>query len=154
MPVTTTPRPTGHPGFSATLPRRAESAATVRRLARTTVAACDLEGQTENAAVVITELLSNAGDHGRFTSIRVIVSRPTDNWVRLGVVDRSRAIPLMQTTIHSAHAGLHRHTQRLHHSGLWGGGRAARTPADLARRPSPADCQYTVHAVKAKVAGR
>lgn len=36
-------------------------------------------------------------DHGRLPSIRVIVSRPAENGVRLGVVDRSKVIPRMRT---------------------------------------------------------
>lgn len=96
MTVTATPRPTGHPGYSMTLPREAESAATARKLVRTALAAWGLEDHIDDATVVITELVSNAVDHGRLPSIRVLVSRPTENWVRLGVVDRSKAIPIMR----------------------------------------------------------
>ncbi|MDW4902876.1 ATP-binding protein [Streptomyces californicus] len=97
MPVTTTPRPTGHPGYSETLPREPESAAIARRLVRTALATWGLEDQIDTATVVMTELVSNAVDHGRFASIRVIVSRPTDTRLRLGVVDRSKVLPMMQT---------------------------------------------------------
>ncbi|MEU3183304.1 ATP-binding protein [Streptomyces sp. NPDC006923] len=51
----------------------------------------------DDATVIITELVSNAVDHGRFDSIRVIVSRPSESCVRLGVVDRSKVIPMMRT---------------------------------------------------------
>ncbi|MFI2378358.1 ATP-binding protein [Streptomyces sp. NPDC018964] len=95
--VTTTPRPTGHPGYSETLPRSAESAAAARRLVRTALAAWGLEDRMEDAALVVTELVSNAVDHGRLPSIRVIVSRPAENRVRLGVVDRSKVVPMMRT---------------------------------------------------------
>ncbi|WP_324611008.1 ATP-binding protein [Streptomyces pactum] len=64
---------------------------------RTALAAWGLEDQIDDAVVVITELVSNAVDHGRLTSIRVVVSRPTEDWVRLAVVDRSMAVPLMRT---------------------------------------------------------
>ncbi|WP_066955168.1 ATP-binding protein [Streptomyces lushanensis] len=97
MPVTATPRPTGHPGYSQTLPREPESAAVARELVRTALGAWGLEDRIDDATVVVTELVSNAVDHGRFASIRVIVSRPTDNRVRLGVVDRSKAVPMMRT---------------------------------------------------------
>ncbi|OEJ23353.1 hypothetical protein AS594_01400 [Streptomyces agglomeratus] len=97
MSVTATPCPTGHPGYSQTLPPEAESPAVARRLVRTALAAWGLEDQIDDATVVITELVSNAVDHGRLPSIRVIVSRPTENWLRLGVVDRSKVIPMMRT---------------------------------------------------------
>ncbi|AQS68558.1 ATP-binding protein [Streptomyces pactum] len=97
MTVMAKPRPTGQPGYSETLPRAAESAAVARRLVRTALAAWGLEDQIDDAVVVITELVSNAVDHGRLTSIRVVVSRPTEDWVRLAVVDRSMAVPLMRT---------------------------------------------------------
>ncbi|MGA5027329.1 MULTISPECIES: ATP-binding protein [Streptomyces griseoincarnatus group] len=75
----------------------AESATVARRLVRTALAAWGLEDQMDDASLVITELVSNAVDHGRLPSIRVIVSRPTANRVRLGVVDRSKAVPMMRT---------------------------------------------------------
>ncbi|MFE9940888.1 ATP-binding protein [Streptomyces hirsutus] len=97
MTVTATPRPTGHPGYSETLPREPESAAVARRLVRTALATWGLEDRIDDAMVVITELVSNAVDHGRLASIRVIVSRPSENQVRLGVVDRSKVVPTMRT---------------------------------------------------------
>ncbi|MEU0844813.1 ATP-binding protein [Streptomyces sp. NPDC005962] len=97
MTVTTTPRPTGHPGYSQTLPREPESAAVARKLVRTALTAWGLDELIEDATLVITELVSNAVDHGRLQSIRVVVNRPTENWVRLGVVDRSKALPMMRT---------------------------------------------------------
>ncbi|MFD4261789.1 ATP-binding protein [Streptomyces sp. NPDC058534] len=95
-----TPRPTGHPGYSETLPREPESAAAARRLVRTALAAWSLDEQIDDAMVVVTELVSNAVGHGRLSSIRVVVSRLADNCVRIGVVDRSKAIPMMRTDFH------------------------------------------------------
>ncbi|MCX5399105.1 ATP-binding protein [Streptomyces sp. NBC_00102] len=94
MTVTTTPRPTGHPGYSETMPREPRSAAGARRLVRTALAAWGMEALTEDATLVITELVSNAAVHGRLASIRVLVTRPDDGRVRLGVVDRSRRAPV------------------------------------------------------------
>ncbi|MFF8884092.1 ATP-binding protein [Streptomyces flaveolus] len=91
------PRPTGYPVYSETLPREPQSAAVARRLVRTALAAWGLEHQIDDATVVITELVSNAVEHGRLSSIRLIVSRPTEGRVRLGVVDRSKSIPMMRT---------------------------------------------------------
>lgn len=88
---------TGHPAYSQTLPREARSAAVVRRLVRTALTVWGLEPLAGNATLVVSELVANAVDHGRHTSFRVIVSRPTVSGVRLGVVDRSRALPVLRT---------------------------------------------------------
>ncbi|WP_394426013.1 ATP-binding protein [Streptomyces sp. SGAir0957] len=101
MTVTTTPRPTGHPGYSTRLPREAESAAIARHLVRTALAAWDLEELIEDAVLVMSELVSNAVDHGCLPHIRVIVNRPTKSWVCLGVVDRSKVVPMMRTDSNS-----------------------------------------------------
>ncbi|MFF0560213.1 ATP-binding protein [Streptomyces sp. NPDC004266] len=95
--ATVTSCPTGHPAYSQSLPREARSAAVARRLVRTALTVWGLDSLTEDATLVITELVSNAVDHGRLPSIRVIVSRPSTHRVRLGVVDRSRAAPTMRT---------------------------------------------------------
>lgn len=97
MTVTAAPRPTGRPGYSRTLPREPESAGVARRLARTALAVWDQDELIEDAALIITELVSNAVDHARVGSIRVIVCRPSETLIRIAVVDRSRAIPLMRT---------------------------------------------------------
>ncbi|MET7900788.1 ATP-binding protein [Streptomyces sp. NPDC005355] len=96
MIVTAKPRPTGHPGYSEVLPRVPESAEVARRLVRIALAAWGQEELIEDAALVITELVSNAVDHSRLSVIRVIVTRPSDTLIRVGVVDRTRAIPLMR----------------------------------------------------------
>ncbi|MFH8620412.1 ATP-binding protein [Streptomyces vietnamensis] len=88
--------PTGHPAYSQSLPREARSAAVARRLVRTALTVWGLDSLAEDAMLVITELVSNAVDHGRLPSIRVIVSRPSANGVRVGVVDRSRIVPSLK----------------------------------------------------------
>ncbi|GAA1132866.1 ATP-binding protein [Streptomyces javensis] len=97
MSVTATPRPTGHPGYSQTMRRVPESAEAARTLVRTALTAWGQEGLIEGAALVITELVSNAVDHARLESIRVVVTRPSETFIRLGVVDRSRNIPYLRT---------------------------------------------------------
>ncbi|MFE5590904.1 ATP-binding protein [Streptomyces sp. NPDC056549] len=89
--------PTGHPAYSQTLPREPQSAGVARRLVRTALTVWGLDALTEDATLVITELVANAVDHSRLPSIRVIVSRPSMNRVRLGVVDRSKTLPLLRT---------------------------------------------------------
>ncbi|WP_275561952.1 ATP-binding protein [Streptomyces sp. 5-6(2022)] len=97
MSVTATPRPKGHPGYSQTMRRAPESAGVARKLVRTALAAWGQEDRIEDAALVITELVSNAVDHARLESIRVVVTRPSEKLVRLGVVDRSRNVPYVRT---------------------------------------------------------
>ncbi|MFJ8297077.1 ATP-binding protein [Streptomyces sp. NPDC094447] len=92
-----TSRPTGHPAYSQTLPREARTAGIARRLVRTALTLWGLDSLAEDATLVMTELVSNAVDHSRLPSIRVIVSRPSANAVRVGVVDRSRAVPILRT---------------------------------------------------------
>ncbi|MGW3735742.1 ATP-binding protein [Streptomyces sp. NPDC005148] len=85
-----------HPGFSETLPRTPESAAAARELARTALAAWGQEELIDDALLVLTELVSNAVEYGRMGAMRVIVAWPTESFIRLGVVDRSKAIPMMR----------------------------------------------------------
>ncbi|MGW7578429.1 ATP-binding protein [Streptomyces sp. NPDC054765] len=89
----TAPRPTGHPGYSETLLRRPESAATARRLVRTALAAWDMEELADDGALVVSELVTNAVRHARSEVIRLVVSRPGPATVRIGVVDKSKAPP-------------------------------------------------------------
>lgn len=96
MTVSATARPTGHPGYSETLPCEAESAETARRLVRTALAAWGLEHVAEDGALVVTELVANAVNHTPGHCIRVIVARPVDGYVRIGVVDKSRTVPVLQ----------------------------------------------------------
>ncbi|MFI9207610.1 ATP-binding protein [Streptomyces sp. NPDC053253] len=90
-----TSRPTGHPAYSQTLPREARSAAAARRLVRTALTLWGLDPLIEDASLVITELVSNAVEHSRLQAIRVTVSRPSAREVRVGVVDRSRTVPIL-----------------------------------------------------------
>ncbi|MCX2971727.1 MULTISPECIES: ATP-binding protein [Streptomyces] len=94
MTVTTTSRPTGHPGYSETLPREPESAAVARRLVRAACSAWELGGLAEDSALVVTELVANAVRHARHESIRVVVERAAQDVVRVAVADLSRERPV------------------------------------------------------------
>lgn len=93
QPATRTRR-TGHPGYSETLPRRPESAAPARRLVRAACAAWRLDDLAEDGALIVAELVSNAVQHARRDSIRVVVERPDTRCVRIGVVDFSKDPPV------------------------------------------------------------
>ncbi|RZU45587.1 anti-sigma regulatory factor (Ser/Thr protein kinase) [Streptomyces sp. BK022] len=93
---TTRARHTGHPGYSETLPRQPESAATARRLLRAACAVWGLEALVEDGVLIVSELVANAVQHARRESIRVVIDRPDAAWVRVGVADLSRARPVRQ----------------------------------------------------------
>ncbi|SED18664.1 Anti-sigma regulatory factor (Ser/Thr protein kinase) [Streptomyces sp. 3213] len=95
MIVSAQPRPIGHPGYSETLPALEESADAARKLVRTALAAWHLDELTDSGILLVTELVANAIKHTDTRSIRVVVSRPSERFVRIGVVDRARALPQM-----------------------------------------------------------
>lgn len=97
MTVTTTSRPTGHPGYSETLPRKPESAAVARRLVCAACAAWHLYDVAEKGALVVSELVANSVQHARQESIRVVVERIAMGTVRVAVADLSRACPVPRT---------------------------------------------------------
>ncbi len=86
-------RPTGYPGYSETLPREPGSAGTARRLVRVALAVWGLDDLADDGAVIVSELVSNAVQHARRESIRVIVDRPGTARVCIGVVDFSKVPP-------------------------------------------------------------
>ncbi|WP_078858461.1 ATP-binding protein [Streptomyces sp. NRRL F-2799] len=93
--TTTTSRPTGHPGYSETLPREPESAGTARRLVRAACTAWGLERLAQDCALVVSELVANAVRHARRESIRVVVERTAPSTVRVAVADFSRTVPTL-----------------------------------------------------------
>lgn len=86
-------RPTGHPGYSQTLPREPKSAAVARRLTDAALSCWGLEELADDGALIVTELVANAVRHARRDSIRVVVQRTAARKVRVAVTDFSRARP-------------------------------------------------------------
>ncbi|GEC10417.1 hypothetical protein SSP24_80720 [Streptomyces spinoverrucosus] len=95
MIVSAKPHLTGHPGYSETLPGQEESAQVARKLVRTALAAWRLEDLTDTAILLVSELVANAVKHTNSRAIRVIVSRPSERFVWIGVVDKARVMPEM-----------------------------------------------------------
>ena len=93
MTVSAMSRPTGHPGYSETLPCLEESAQIARKLVRTALSVWHLEDLTDIGMLIVSELVTNSVKHTNSRHIRVVVSRPADTWVRIGVTDRSRVLP-------------------------------------------------------------
>ncbi|MCK8681296.1 ATP-binding protein [Streptomyces lichenis] len=93
MTMTVTPRPTGHPGYSETLPCDPRSASAARRLVRVALAVWGLPELAGDAGLVVTELVANAARHARGRPVRVAVERPAANRVRVSVADGSKVPP-------------------------------------------------------------
>lgn len=93
MPVSSVVRPTGHPGYSQTMPCTEESAEAARRLVRTALSVWGLEHLAVDGALVVTELVANAAQHTTGPLVRVSVTRPASRLVRIAVVDRSVVRP-------------------------------------------------------------
>ncbi|MFH9038517.1 ATP-binding protein [Streptomyces sp. NPDC017966] len=87
------PHHTGHPGYSETLPGLEESAEVARKLVRTALAAWYLDDLTDTAILLVSELVANAVKHTNSRVIRVVITRPSERFVRIGVVDRARVLP-------------------------------------------------------------
>ncbi|GGV85685.1 hypothetical protein GCM10010294_65330 [Streptomyces griseoloalbus] len=87
------PHHTGRPGYSETLPGLEESAEAARKLVRTALAAWHLEELTDTAILLVSELVANAVKHTNSRVIRVVITRPSERFVRIGVVDRARVLP-------------------------------------------------------------
>jgi anti-sigma regulatory factor (Ser/Thr protein kinase) len=92
----TTPRPShsGHPAYTQPLPCVAPSAGEARRLVRTALAVWGLEALTDEAELVVSELVGNAVRHTRCRLIHVSVARPAQGTVRIAVADTSDAKPV------------------------------------------------------------
>ncbi|MGW5198657.1 ATP-binding protein [Streptomyces spiralis] len=64
-----------------------------RNLVRTALAAWYLDELTDTAILLVSELVANAVKHTSSRVIRVIVTRPSERFVRIAVVDRARVMP-------------------------------------------------------------
>ncbi|WP_432137914.1 MULTISPECIES: ATP-binding protein [unclassified Streptomyces] len=77
------------PAYSQTLPCAPETARTGRAFVRAVLAAWQLSGHADRAALITSELVGNASKHTSCRLIRLTVRRPSPAWVRVGVVDRA-----------------------------------------------------------------
>ncbi|MFL6110279.1 MAG: ATP-binding protein [Catenulispora sp.] len=94
MIVLAKPRRTKSCGYSETLPGLEEGAGVARKLVRTALAAWHLEELTESGTLLVTELVANAVKHTDSCRITVVISRPSERFVRIGVVDSARIMPV------------------------------------------------------------
>jgi anti-sigma regulatory factor (Ser/Thr protein kinase) len=83
----------GVPTITRILPRAKESAPDARRLVSALLEEWDLPLLTDDAALIVTELVANSVTHGRGQSIRLTVTRPEPKLVCLSVVDKDHRKP-------------------------------------------------------------
>ncbi|MFB8777208.1 ATP-binding protein [Streptomyces broussonetiae] len=86
----------GTPMMSAVLRREARSVPIARQFARDVLLRWQLAELADEAQLVITELTANTINHARADHIRVTVRRLDEGRVRVAVIDRSRAVPVLR----------------------------------------------------------
>ncbi|OMI33556.1 regulatory protein [Streptomyces sparsogenes DSM 40356] len=99
------PSAVGAPAYTHVFPREVESAALARQLVRTVLETWHLPQLVDDAMHVVSELVANAVDHARGGHIRFTVTRTDDRRVRLAVVDKSHAEPVLRTVSPSEEHG-------------------------------------------------
>ncbi|GHH12552.1 ATP-binding protein [Streptomyces rubradiris] len=91
--------PAGHPVYSQTLPCETRTAGHGRRLIRDALGSWHLDDLADSAELIITELVANAARHTPCRSIRLLVRRPSEARVHIGVVDRAPSrLPVFSPT--------------------------------------------------------
>ncbi|MFM9443539.1 ATP-binding protein [Streptomyces acidiscabies] len=93
MNSTTSPARTGIRTHGKNFPRVPESACTARRFVETALNGLALDGLSDAATLIVSELVGNAVSHAQGDSIRVAVSLISDRRVRIAVRDESRCLP-------------------------------------------------------------
>jgi anti-sigma regulatory factor (Ser/Thr protein kinase) len=79
----------GYPGYRLTADRIPETTREARLLVRVAMAVWGLENDAETAALVMSELVTNAVRHARGPKIVLSVNRPAFDQVYIAVTDRS-----------------------------------------------------------------
>ncbi|MER5347636.1 ATP-binding protein [Streptomyces mirabilis] len=87
------PTATGTPGYTETMPCKPESARRARLLVSAALNTWGIGELAEVGVQVVAELVNNAIDHTPCRSVRVLVTRPAEGVVRIGVADTCRDTP-------------------------------------------------------------
>ncbi|MEU4116593.1 ATP-binding protein [Kitasatospora sp. NPDC028055] len=105
---------------TAMLPYRAEAVGEARRMVRGKLAEWGLPELVEPAALVVSELVTNAVKTGCLARMTVTVRRLTDRTVRVAVRDGSRTLPVLMVAGEDEEG--HRGLALVHHvtGGRWG----------------------------------
>jgi anti-sigma regulatory factor (Ser/Thr protein kinase) len=97
-PVTMTaarPTGTGTPGYGETLPCEPESAHRARLLVSAALNTWGIGELTDAGKLIVSEFVTNAINHTRCRMVRVLIARPSEGVVRIGVADKCRDLPVM-----------------------------------------------------------
>ncbi|GGY18603.1 hypothetical protein GCM10010358_82210 [Streptomyces minutiscleroticus] len=81
------PRSTGQPSYTVPIARSVEAVRAIRLMARVVMSEWGLQHLADEAALLLSELVTNAVRHARGTSLRVQLTRQTKHTVYLAVVD-------------------------------------------------------------------
>ena len=87
------PTATGIPGYTETLPCEPASARRARILVSAALSTWGMGELAEAGGQIVAELVNNAIDHSRCRTVRVLVTRPADGVVRIGVADTCNKVP-------------------------------------------------------------
>jgi anti-sigma regulatory factor (Ser/Thr protein kinase) len=90
--------------FAVKLPARASNLATMRRFLAHALVLCDSRANEAEAALVLSELVSNALEHGR-SSVLTVTLRIATSDLTIEVFDESRSEPRLQESYESANTG-------------------------------------------------
>jgi anti-sigma regulatory factor (Ser/Thr protein kinase) len=105
--VSVTPRPAavGSPGYTETLACEPETARRARRLVSAALNTWGIGELADAGTLIVSELVGNAVRHTSCRLVRVSVRRVTDDLVRIGVADKSHALPKMDPVADGDEAG-------------------------------------------------
>ncbi|MFD9871207.1 ATP-binding protein [Streptomyces niveus] len=90
------PSATGGPGRTETMPCEPESARRARLLVSAILNTWGIGELADVGVQVVAELVNNAIDHTRCRVVRVLVTRPAEGVVRIGVADNCKEAPEMR----------------------------------------------------------
>ncbi|QKW31101.1 ATP-binding protein [Streptomyces seoulensis] len=100
------PNAIGAPGYTVELPCVRASVSRARALVSNVLTAWGMDDDvTDCARIIVTELLANAVEHTETPVSKVIIERPSNGAVRIGVSDRSHSVPHLTTAALSAESG-------------------------------------------------
>ncbi|MGW2052826.1 ATP-binding protein [Streptomyces sp. NPDC001840] len=95
----------GAPAYSETLPCEDASARRARLLVGAALNAWGLGDLIDAGTLIVSELVANAVQHSGCPTMRVSISRGSDDRVRISVSDNSRAAPVVRKPCSDAEAG-------------------------------------------------
>ncbi|MEU6174017.1 DUF6415 family natural product biosynthesis protein [Streptantibioticus parmotrematis] len=100
------PNATGAPGYTSELPCVRESVRHARAFVSDVLAAWDMDDDMADCGkTIVTELLANAVEHTETPASKIIIERPSNGVVRIGVSDSSRGAPHLEPADPNAESG-------------------------------------------------